>query len=232
MKTPSLEWTLLFNVLFGSIASRAFSEFYQSMITDWDDDLDRHEAAHDAVDATRTAVKRYYLLRILIFASAFSFYVYDWIVVQLLFAKYPYTVTSVCSYFRFANDLVMAFGLFGIVSNAAHRRVLQRPLRMVCFISVWHVLAATWHVLAELEYSTAIEFDFPLRWHLVYVQSLYWATYLTFRFIVLPWRAASLGYAEAARRTSLWIIGTESVIVLGISFTRTFLVLYSTSFLH
>ncbi|HET6880111.1 MAG TPA: hypothetical protein VFI31_08145 [Pirellulales bacterium] len=231
MRTTSLEWTLLFNVLFGSIASRAFSEFYQSMIADWDEDLDLHETTHGAARQA-PAVKRYYLLRILIFASAFSFYVYDWIVVQLLFAKYPYTVTSVCSYFRFANDLVMAFGLFGIVSNAAHRRVLQRPLRMVCFISVWHMLAASWHVLAELEYGAAIEFDFPLRWHLVYVQFLYWATYLTFRFVILPWRATTLGYSEAARRTSLWIIGTESVIVLGISFARTFLVLYATSYLH
>ena len=229
MQTPSLEWTLLFNVLFGSIASRAFSEFYQSMITDWDEDLDLREAGHSA---TAAPAKRYYLLRILIFASAFAFYVYDWIVVQLLFAKYPYTVTSICSYFRFANDLVMAFGLFGIVSNAAHRKVLGRPLRMICFLSVWHLLAASWHVLAELEYGTAIEFDFPLRWHLVYVQALYWVTYLTFRFVILPWRATSLGYAEAARRTSLWIIGTESLIVLGISFARTFLVLYSTSFLH
>lgn len=229
MSTPSLEWTLLFNVLFGSIASRAFSEFYQSIMADWDEDLDSREASNGR---SQPAPKRYYLLRLLIFASAFAFYVYDWIVVQLLFAKYPYTVTNVYSYFRFANDLVMAFGLYGIVSNAAHRRVLQRPMRMVSFVSGWHILAATWHVLAELEYGTAIEFDFPLRWHLVYVQSLYWGTFLLFRFLIQPMRARKLGPVEAARRTNLWIIGSESVIILLIAFVRTFIVLYATSYLH
>jgi hypothetical protein len=234
-----LEWTLLFNVLFGSIASRAFSEFHQSLTTDFDEDIDVAQKRLTSEDVTKAAADRpgqyghrYYSLRILVFGAAFFFYVYDWIVVQLLFRRYPYSVTSMFSYFRFANDLLMSFCLFGIVANAARPRVLERPIRIIAFLSVWHLLAAIWHVLADLEYQTRIDFDFPLQWHLVYVQLLYWGTYHLYRRVLYPRQKQRYGVAAAVLMNDLWLLGTESIIVLIISVVRTIIVLYSTSYLH
>ena len=142
---PHLQWTLLFNVFFGSIASRAFSEFYQSIFNDRDEDLD----LASRLEPKPQRPPRYFPLRILIFVSAFVFYIYDWIVLQILYTKFEYTVTSKLSFLRFGIDLLMAFCLFAIVSIPAHSRVLKRPLRLIAFVSVWHILAATWRILAS-----------------------------------------------------------------------------------
>lgn len=227
--STSLEWSLLFNVLFGSIASRAFAEFYQSMTADWDHDLKLRQGDR-AADGTAFGANqqpRHYVLRIFAFVSAFAFYIYDWIVVQVLIGRYPYTVTSLVSYLRFANDVVMVFCLFTIVSNATRPRVLDHPFRMIVFVSVWHLLAALWHVLADIEYKATVDFDLSLRWHLVYVQALYWSTWIIFRYGIYRLRANKLGEREAIRRINHWIIGCECSIIFVMSIVRTFVVLSS-----
>jgi len=225
--THSLEWTLLFNVVFGSIASRAFSEFYQSIFGDLDADQDVVSTTTPSTAPAQT-VARYYGLRILVFVSAFAFYIYDWIVLQVLFERYPYSISNGLSYFRFANDLVMVFLLFSIVSTAARPRVLDRPMRLIVFVSAWHILAGAWHILALCEFGKSIDFDQALRWHFLYVQCLYWVPYLVNLYIILPrQQMKSTDVVATTRASQHWILVVECCTLFVVSTVRVFVVLSS-----
>src|SRR5205085_12616047 len=98
-------------------------------------------------DPAKAMGRLYYLTRHALFTSAFAFYVYDWIVLQILYARQPYSLHSFYSFARFACDLFMAFFLFGIVWYAAIPGTLENPALVVRRLSMWHVMAAVWHVL-------------------------------------------------------------------------------------
>ena len=206
--SPSVQWSLLLNVLFGAIASRAFTEFYSTMDA---------EKKADSDGAGSGRPRAYYPARYMVFAAAFAFYVYDWIVLQVLFSQLPYSLHSNFSFIRFANDIVMAFFLFGIVWYAAIPRTFERPVLILRRLCLWHVMAASWHVLAAYEYDKPLNWP-VLTWHLVCVQSLYWCPYYLYRRL----RGGSPDSTAATNINSLLIL---SVSLFLVSVIRTYLVL-------
>jgi len=207
--STDLQWTLLLNVMFGAIASRAFAEFHQSLA-----------AEADSRSSASTEPRVSTMVRYAVFASVFAFYLYDWIVLQTLYARFPYNVHSFFSFPRFATDIVMAFLLFGIVWNAAGVRVFSRPTIILCRLTLWHVLAATWHLLASFEYHQPPSAS-TLAWHLVVAPGSYWFIFYGIRAIACPQPHDD----QSVRRFNRWVLAAESAVVLTVSVTRTFFVL-------
>lgn len=155
---PYNSWSTLVNVIFGSIASMAFFQFHQTLITE------------------NGASRPYLILRAGLFTSCFTFFVYDWAVLSSLMHSYPYQ-NSISSALRFGNDIIMSFMLFGVTWYAARPEVIDRPLPLIAFLSTWHVLAGVWHLLAGIQYGLTRETYSVLLWHWGIVQCCYWGAY-------------------------------------------------------
>jgi hypothetical protein len=152
-------WNTLISVIFGSVAGFAFLEFHTTLIKQRDRTL------------------RYLLFRSLVFFSSFTFFVYDWAVLNGLMQIYPYQGTAF-SALRFGDDVVMSFLLLGITWNAARPELEERPKLLLTFLTGWHILAAVWHLLAVSQYGwQKIEYR-VLGWHLIVAPSVYWGSYL------------------------------------------------------
>lgn len=200
-----LQWTLLLNVLFGAIASRAFADFHTSLADEKARSVPGGSGPlHDA-------------LRYVVFAGAFSFYLYDWIVLQTLYVRFPYHTDSLVSFVRFGNDILMAFLLFGIVWSAASHRAISQPTGMLVRLTCWHVLAAVWHLLASLEYHRLPSVE-TLSWHLGIAPVSYW-------FVYAMLKAVYTARLPEGKHFNRWVMAAESAVLLTISLTRTYQVL-------
>ena len=163
-----LESSLLLNVLFGTVASRAFSEFYSTV---------NQEHVEDETEGHEPRSQSYYVSRYFVFAAGFGFFVYDWLVLQMLYVQEPYSLHSTYSFFRFATDIIMAYFLFGVVWYASIPRTFDKPRLLIQRVSCWHLMAALWHFLASCEYHRALNMS-TILWHTVYVQAMYWLPYI------------------------------------------------------
>lgn len=148
-----------------------------------------------------------------------AFVIYDVTVYSLLIVKWPYTQTLVGG-FRFALDVVMAFGLYVILRRGFGGNVWNCFGELSAALSLWHVAAVMWHVASSAERSLYPDLRTVLT-HLSY-SAVYAA--------LLIWHQVSLkkpklhSTADASRFQRRSLIGLASV-VLCVSITRTLQVL-------
>ncbi len=102
--------------------------------------------------------------------SICSFVVYDVVAYNALVSKLGYTLSPM-GFVRFYLDLVMAFVLY-VLLNAA-LRIDPDWVLILSTISVWHLAAVLWHLLALREHKKLDEAGEPVMSHALFV-ILYW----------------------------------------------------------
>jgi hypothetical protein len=198
--TPLTSWTVLVNVIFGSVASISFRQFHETLIL------------------KASATKFYMTFRIYVFFCFFAFFVYDWAVWTRLMGESPYRLV-ISSVFRFVLDLMMGFLLLGLTWYAGRAEIEERPRVLIFYLVPWHVCAAGWHVLAAWQYGWNHILPQVLAWHLVIAPLTY----------AVAWGIARLGaymFVDQSAPQFLfsrnqWIVGTLATAVLGVSVVRT-----------
>ncbi len=136
-------WVWFVDVLFAAIAATAF------------------ERAEPEFRKLWTMSGELFFDRSLAALAVIIFFAYDVSVYQVLVKQYPYQITSI-GFFRFVLDVLMAFvmllllmsGLSGTTIPKAGTAPVPAAIPLVsllALLTVWHVLAAIWHFLANLE---------------------------------------------------------------------------------
>ncbi len=118
-------------------------------------------------------------LSIFIAMSMGSFFVYDVAAYHILANKFPYKITLI-GFARFYLDLVMAFFLFMLLSDAFSKSPNWQSILIT--ITSWHAMAFIWHLLAqkeELQKTSSKSMIIPHVYFVLIYWAVAWATYLT-----------------------------------------------------
>ena len=112
-----------------------------------------------------------FALSLFVAFSICSFVVYDVVAYNALVSKLSYSLSPM-GFVRFYLDLVMAFVLY-VLLNAA-LRIDPDWVLILTTISVWHLAAVLWHLLALREHNKLDEAGEPVMSHVSFV-ILYWS---------------------------------------------------------
>lgn len=129
-----------------------------------------------------------FVLHLAITACLFAFFVYVVGVVDVLTRKFPYRL-SVSSALRYGLDIAMAFLLLQLLLTGLgpkepiavgrlNAAPVQSPLLMTTVVSLWHLGAACWHVLAVREGGSAASFRANILPHVGFA-GIYWLVFFT-----------------------------------------------------
>ncbi len=150
--TKTFQWVWFLDVVFGAIVALGI-EKYEPVIRDaWSQGFE------------------VFIPSLFVTACITTFIVYDIVAYNLLVKKFPYT-KSKKGFIRFFLDLVMAFILYVLLVNALKLRPDWYSILIT--ISLWHLAAQVWHLLARKEHNEKITFHEAVKPHLLFI-IIYW----------------------------------------------------------
>lgn len=145
-------WIWFLDVVFGAIVALGI-EKYEPVI---------REAWFQGIGA--------FALSLFVSISVCSFVVYDIAVYHALASKFPYRMTAL-GFARFYLDLVMAFILYVLLVNAF--QIFPDWVSILATVSLWHVAAVAWHLLARREHGAIGSEMSAVVPHLLFIAA-YW----------------------------------------------------------
>lgn len=149
-------------------------------------------------------------------AFVFLFFViYDVGVYHVIIKTYPYAVTAL-SGGRYVSDLLMAFALLIILVRGLSPNAERSGLEILIALTVWHLGAISWHLLAHFEKHHVLAPIGSFLPHIIFI-SLYWTLLVVVSFV----RYGRLSRAGLLRNlTSVAYISSLSVLLLAVSIYR------------
>ncbi len=151
-KAHSQRWTWFLDVVFGAIVALGIQEYEPTL----------RKAMSQETESL--------VLSVYVAFAIFSFVVYDISVYHTLVKKFPYRLTAL-GFVRFYVDLVMAFALYVLMVSAFKEQPCWYDI--VTAITVWHIAAFAWHVLARREYGVVKDFFSSAMPHIWFI-AIYW----------------------------------------------------------
>lgn len=128
------DWTWIIDVIFGAVFGIGFRR------------LDISVTRLSSQSATKAVI------HILCSAGFLIFVFYYVTAYHLLIDRFPYTL-SPYSALRLFLDLVLLFQTMAILTRAFSLRPEKATLGIIIAMTVWHVGASFWHILAVMEYE-------------------------------------------------------------------------------
>lgn len=183
-------WIWFLDVLFGAIAAIA---------------IDRYEPIVRNAWATGIGT---FSLSVFVAICVGSFFVYDVAVYHSLAKKFPYKIT-VIGFARFYLDLVMAFILFLLLTDAFN--AYPNWFTILITITSWHVAAAIWHLFAQYEAQSMGNFRIAVLPHVVFI-GIYWlASFLPY---ILGLRI--FGFNEVTMSSPILVILSATIAIASV----------------
>lgn len=157
------DWTWIIDVIFGVVFGIGFKQ------------LDESVTRLSSKSATK-------VVRHILSSAGFLIFVFYYVsAYHLLIARFPYSL-SPYSAFRLFLDLVLLFQIMAILTRAFSYRPEKLTLGIIIAMTIWHVGASFWHLVAVMEYEhEKIDFVVFIPHYLFII--IYWGVWGIWRFI-------------------------------------------------
>jgi hypothetical protein len=147
-------------------------------------------------------------LSLFVAGSIGCFVVYDIAVYHLLVGKYPYQLSPI-GFLRFYLDLVMAFILYVLLASAL--QVNPDWLTILVAVSLWHLAAVAWHVLARRELRATDDASKSYLMHGVFV-CIYWIS----AFLAWTIGGGIFGLADGRWKTPALVVVSAAILIISL----------------
>lgn len=128
------DWTWIIDVIFGVVFGIGFKQ------------LDESVTRLSSESATK-------VVKHILSSAGFLIFVFYYVsAYHLLIARFPYSL-SPYSAIRLFLDLVLLFQTMAILTRAFSLRPEKSTLGIIIAITIWHIGASFWHLLAVMEYE-------------------------------------------------------------------------------
>ncbi len=186
---PAWQPEQVIDVLFGAIAAIALEKYEPVVRAAWTSGLARFSVS------------------VFVAICICSFFVYDVAVFHVLVKKYPYRMT-VLGFLRFYLDVVMAFVLFLLLSDALNAS--PNWFTIIVTVTFWHIAAVVWYLLACTDQGVFKGAQSALIPHPLFV-AVYWLVMGTANAI-----GRYAGLAEALLSTVLLLAASATILCVSL----------------
>ena len=191
MKVIGDRWLWLMDVMFGGIAIIEFQRLIDSTLT-------INSCPSESIILTFVGA-----------ISVFIFFIYDVTVLHFLYKKYPYNLTWL-STSRFLIDLIMVFLLAMVIIPVMTVAPYKSTVTLLLSVSIWHIFALLWHLLAEYESNQAFPPIKQILQHLIN-PATYW-TVATFTILFTNPKVT----IEAYKQTYVFVVVCVAIVIASI----------------